>query len=219
MDNCGGHELDVTLDGVRIEFLPPRSTTEHQPLDLGLIASAKIRYRSNLLNCTLEVLQLRRTTYQSLKNDSGHGKWGLQDGQLPHVGDAIQIFNNAWSCMSRTSVIKCWINSECLGAVQTGQLQPLLETQQNGDSVDIDLTSSIESSVISGDTLVSEGAARNVSHAISEFRLMDNEPTTPLHEILDQVKDIVSESELLPVLNSPAPMDNNNIRTEILFKA
>ena len=43
---------------------------------------------------------------------------------------------------------------------------------------------------------------------------MDNEPTTPLHEILDQVKDINQESELLVVLNSPALLDNGNIRTE-----
>ena len=31
---------------------------EHRLLDLGVIASAKIRIRSNLLNCTLKVLQL-----------------------------------------------------------------------------------------------------------------------------------------------------------------
>ena len=41
MDNCGGQELSITLDGVRIEFLSSRSTTKHHPLDLGLIVSAK----------------------------------------------------------------------------------------------------------------------------------------------------------------------------------
>ena len=40
-------------------ILPPQSTMEHRLIDLGLIASAKIRIRSSLLNCTLKVLQLR----------------------------------------------------------------------------------------------------------------------------------------------------------------
>ena len=41
MDKCGGQDLSITLYGVRIEFFPPLNTTKHQPLDLGLIASAK----------------------------------------------------------------------------------------------------------------------------------------------------------------------------------
>ena len=57
MDNCGGYELDVTLPGVQIVCLSPMFTAEHQPLDLGLIAISKIRYRSSLLSATLDVLQ------------------------------------------------------------------------------------------------------------------------------------------------------------------
>ena len=140
MGNCGGRELDVTLDGVCIEFLPPRSTMKHQPPDLGLIVSAKIRYHFNLLNCTLDVLQMRRATNQTLRTSSRNGKWGLHDGQLPHVGDAIHIFNNALSCMPCTSVMKCWIKSECMGSVQTGQLQSWLDAIQRDNYVDIDLT-------------------------------------------------------------------------------
>ena len=41
-DNCGGHEMDVSLPGVRFEFLPQRSTAKYQPLDLGLIAHRKM---------------------------------------------------------------------------------------------------------------------------------------------------------------------------------
>ena len=130
MDKISGYGLDVTIDGVPFEFLPPWSTTNHQTFDLGLIASAKIRYRSNLLNWNLEILQLRRTTNQSVQKNSGHGTWGLHYGQLLHVGDAIQIFNNAWSYMSLTFVIKCWIKSECLAAVHTAQLQSLLDTNR-----------------------------------------------------------------------------------------
>ena len=46
MDNCGGHECDINLPGVRIETLPVNSTSKNQPLDLGLIAHSRIRNRS-----------------------------------------------------------------------------------------------------------------------------------------------------------------------------
>ena len=49
MDNCGGHESEINYPGLRIEFLPPWSTSKYQTLDLGLIAQSKIRYRSILL--------------------------------------------------------------------------------------------------------------------------------------------------------------------------
>ena len=45
MDNCGGHELDVTLPNVRIVYLSPICTAKHQPLDPGVFVTSKIRYR------------------------------------------------------------------------------------------------------------------------------------------------------------------------------
>ena len=74
-------------------------------------------------------------------------------------------------------------------------LKSLLDAQQNDDDIDKGRTSPKENSGISGEMLVSAGAAQSVSQAVSEFRFMKNEPTTPLHKILDQVKDIVEESE------------------------
>jgi hypothetical protein len=52
MDNFSGHELGVQLIGgkqglsnVRIEWLPPNTTSHWQPLDQGIIASFKLQYR------------------------------------------------------------------------------------------------------------------------------------------------------------------------------
>ena len=56
VDNCGGHESEIALTGLRIELLPARSTANFQPLDLGLITHGKICFRSNLLCATINVL-------------------------------------------------------------------------------------------------------------------------------------------------------------------
>ena len=61
MGNCGGRKSEIALPGLRIEFLPPRSTAKYQSLDLGLISHCKIRYRSNLLRMAIKVMLQRQS--------------------------------------------------------------------------------------------------------------------------------------------------------------
>jgi len=58
LDNCGGHEsgIDPNRSDVRIEFLPKNSTTCAQPLDAGVIATEKGRYRKRYLMDTVHVV-------------------------------------------------------------------------------------------------------------------------------------------------------------------
>ena len=68
---------------------------KYQALDFGLISQYKMRYRSILL---------QQAEDHNMKWDSGEhhfpptsnsGKWGVRDGHLPHLGDAMYIFNEA----------------------------------------------------------------------------------------------------------------------------
>ena len=59
MDNCGGHDVPIELEGVEIVFLPSKTTAIHQLFDLGLIAHSKIRYRTALLAAVLEIMENR----------------------------------------------------------------------------------------------------------------------------------------------------------------
>lgn len=52
MDNAGSHDSN-TVDPrgqVRIECFPPNCTSVHQPMDMGIIASIKVKYRYALLS-------------------------------------------------------------------------------------------------------------------------------------------------------------------------
>ena len=42
------------------------------------------------------------------------GMFGIREGFLPYDGDAISIFDAAWSRTKRITVMKCCIKSECL---------------------------------------------------------------------------------------------------------
>ncbi len=48
-------------------------------------------------------------SYQRLANvPSSRGVVGIEQGCL-HVGDAIRLFDEAWSQTARTTIIKCWM--------------------------------------------------------------------------------------------------------------
>ena len=104
MDNCGGHDVTVAYKKLVILCFPSGSTTKHQPLDLGLISHAKIRYRSALINATINITEQRRSSIIVFPSTSGNGKHGIREGQLPYVADAIEIFNDAWSSTKRITI-------------------------------------------------------------------------------------------------------------------
>ena len=49
IDNCPAHPRDIQLSNVRIEFLPPNTTSVVQPMDQGIIRCLKAHYRKLLL--------------------------------------------------------------------------------------------------------------------------------------------------------------------------
>ncbi len=91
MYNCGGHECDIELPGLRIELLPPRTMSKYQTLDLGLIAHAKILYRSSLLRQIVDKALRWNYGEHHFPLGSQQGRFGIGNGHLPHIGDAMPL--------------------------------------------------------------------------------------------------------------------------------
>ena len=68
IDNCGGHDVGLSLRGVRIEFLTPRTTAVIRPLDVGIIAATKIKARHLFLQKIIQDMLLRRSDGHNFKN-------------------------------------------------------------------------------------------------------------------------------------------------------
>jgi hypothetical protein len=49
LDNCTAHPA-VTLSNIKLVFLPPNTTSNLQPLDMGIIRAVKMGYRRKLLS-------------------------------------------------------------------------------------------------------------------------------------------------------------------------
>lgn len=118
MDSCGGHDVPIESEGIEIVFLPYKTTAIRQPLDLSLIALSRIRYRAALFAAVLEIMENRSTANHSYASKSGNGGYGIREGQLLHVADAMEIFNKAWSETRCSTIIKCCIKSQCLGGLK-----------------------------------------------------------------------------------------------------
>ena len=83
MDNFGGNSVNANLHGVRIITLPPRTTAQHQQLDLGLIGNSKVPYRSLILQSVIRVMKETFRNEIEFRSDSQRGMYGIREGQLP----------------------------------------------------------------------------------------------------------------------------------------
>ena len=217
MDNCGGQDADELPPNVTVAFLPPRSTAKYQSLDLGLIGHSKIRYRSLLLRASIEIILKRRRGNHQFKSNSGQGKWGLQDGQLPHVGDAIMLFDESWRQTKRSTVLKCWMKSQCLSRDLVAVLQHELNCLLGVHEDTIDMTSGAGTSFNNENAVehvVDQATAARIHADLQSHRYLER-PETPLNEVLAEVEDICTANELLLAMNTPAPFDHEATRNEI----
>jgi hypothetical protein len=101
LDNFSGHELGVELVGgkqglsnVRVEWLPPNTTSHWQPLDQGIIASFKTIYRKEWI-----LYMLRQ--YEANKDPN----------KTVNLLKAIQWTRKAWDQVTDTTIQRCWWKS------------------------------------------------------------------------------------------------------------
>lgn len=114
MDNFGVNESEIALSGLRIEFLPPRSHAKYKTLDHRLISPSKMRFQSNLLRMTINVVLQKQSGAWYFLASSEQGFFDIRDGFSPTIGDTIEIFDEAQHATYCSTVIKCWLKSQCL---------------------------------------------------------------------------------------------------------
>jgi hypothetical protein len=105
MDNFSAHvaafnelesmPLGLGIENTEVVFLPPNTTSKLQPLDQGIIASFKARYRRSWIRFMLEQHDL-----------------GFNPLQRMHVLKAIQFSIRAWDEVTSTTISNCWGHSK-----------------------------------------------------------------------------------------------------------
>lgn len=117
MDNCGPHGADLvdTRGQVKIIPLPPNCTSVHQPMDQGVIAAWKAKYRFRYLTELLENKESQQARRERSKNRKA-GMKGMEEGYDPHMLDVSRLVAASWDDVSVATIARCWRKASILPA-------------------------------------------------------------------------------------------------------
>ena len=95
MDNapCYPHNLADTFSNITIKFLPKNTTSMTQPLDAGIIANWKVKYKKKLLRFVCSRVDGKKNASEIVKS--------------VNVSMAIEWRKQAWHEVSSDLIVKC----------------------------------------------------------------------------------------------------------------
>ena len=148
-DNAPGHTAATHPfeDELVVLALPPNVTALHQPMDQGVIAALKRRYKARVLENLIAVYDnatsLREA--QAKLKKAKRGRVGLRHGRAPNVLDALCIIKEEWDQLSEEGIRNCWRRADCLPSSITTMPQDMPDSSgddnvQEADSIDLAAT-------------------------------------------------------------------------------
>ena len=189
IDNFGSHGVGLNLPGLRVESLTLKLTHKYQPLDLEIISNAKISYRTVMLRAIIDITIRWNTGEHDFPLNSQHGQWGVNNGYLPHVADAMTMFNKAWSKLLPSSVVNCWSKSQFLSMIQVAQAREIICKLNAGSE---------ESSATS---VLNQYVAEEIYNDICALNFQ-TQVENPLGEIMPPHTNISNDSEIAESLST-----------------
>ena len=108
MDSCSGHDKTCTdpLGQVECFYFPPNTTSIYQPLDQGIIAVIKKRYKTRMLTQLVSAAD-NFDELQAQAEKIPNGRKGLSYGLLAHVLDAANLLKACWDELPASTVSAC----------------------------------------------------------------------------------------------------------------
>jgi len=111
LDNAPAHDTAFTRENVTVIPLPVNTTSVIQPMDMGIIAAFKKRYKYLLCEKIVDFFLLTPQRKQELL-DRGkakrRGAAGLSDGFPAHLRDCAILAQQAWDFVSLKTIQHCF---------------------------------------------------------------------------------------------------------------
>lgn len=98
LDNCTAHP-NISLKNIKLEFLPPNTTSLIQPLDMGVIQNLKVKYRATLVNYILDKIEDNLLESKSTAIDIS---------KKINILQAIQFISDSWRDVSSQTIKNCF---------------------------------------------------------------------------------------------------------------
>ncbi|CAI5963338.1 unnamed protein product [Closterium sp. NIES-64] len=151
------------MSNVRLVFLPPNTTAFTQPLDQGIIATVKARYRQHWLRA-----------FTALWN--GEGATTAVARFRPNLRDVLAWLSDAWMSVGERTIQRCWWRTGCLPLSWSLELSHVHDDEPTPAVYpDIELDDDIDDV----GTLISGLALGNAAMTAAEYVAIDDgEPTS-----------------------------------------
>ena len=124
-DNFGSHNsTDAALQDqqVRWVLLPPNCTSVHQPMDQGIIAALKRKYKSKMLHAMVKNLE-RYDELRAVGASIAAGVRGMNHAYPPNLLDAATIAHKVWESIDQSTLLNCWLKADILPTCHAESLQ------------------------------------------------------------------------------------------------
>ncbi|CAI6000747.1 unnamed protein product [Closterium sp. NIES-64] len=151
------------MSNVRLVFLPPNTTAFTQPLDQGIIATVRARYRQHWLRA-----------FTALWN--GEGATTAVARFRPNLRDVLAWLSDAWMSVGERTIQRCWWRTGCLPLSWSLELSHVHDDEPTPAVYpDIELDDDIDDV----GTLISGLALGNAAMTAAEYVAIDDgEPTS-----------------------------------------
>ncbi|CAI5974460.1 unnamed protein product [Closterium sp. NIES-64] len=150
------------LSNVRLIFLPPNTTAFTQPLDQGIIATAKARYRQHWLRA-----------FTALWNDDGATSAVAR--YRPNLRDVLGWLSDAWMSIGARTIQRCFWRTGCMPLSWSLELTHVYDDEPTPHAYpDIELDDDIDDV---GDLIGGLGLGTGAMTAVEYVAIDEGEPT------------------------------------------
>jgi hypothetical protein len=229
MDNAGCHTKAIKgnahlFENIQVVFLPPNSTSVTQPLDAGIMAVFKMRYRQIIGDKTI-LLRVRNDLDKSGSRRRAKNPWNIKVSNL----EAWNSIVRAWGYVKPESIRNCFrhvpilcdrqkeLLSEYNGATETEAIDPcvheavvsrrdiddMIEKQDEGSNVEdsLDIPCEHETAVSPRDPIENQDEESNIENQDEESNIENQDEESNIEGSLE-----IPFQYVHPVL-TPRPTD------------
>jgi hypothetical protein len=123
VDNVSSHHTDEVLTNVRIQMLPPNTTSLLQPQDAGIIASLKAWIKRK--QAEHAVNKMEEIMSRATDDNEKETKKELSSIYDVDILEAMRWCSDAWDAVSQSSVSNCWKHTGILPEIMHDLIQSM----------------------------------------------------------------------------------------------
>ena len=216
LDNAPGHGSEFVRNNVTVKFFPPNVTSWKQPMDMGIIAALKKRYKYILLKEIIGFHDLPTESKQQRADGARRmrrGAAGVFYGKPATLLDAANFIKEAWDAITPNTLMACFRKADIIVSLDGSdavvpaegidELYALLQNCSIQNEVELSTIEEDIDYILNADNEDAEDWNECILEEIDEVvRLADH--GLIVHSVVESDDDAEDENEQVETLSLPS---------------